>query len=304
MKIALARRLEKWMPKRKFIVTSYLLIVIAAAAICFMIIGKDLLPKTNNGQLQLRIKEIDGTRLERTETDVKTVLAIIDSITNNHVAISSGYVGLIPSSYGSSNLYIFNSGTHEAVLQINLDENYKVKMDDLKETLRMAVKQKLNGISISFEPIELTEKIMAQGASTPIEVRVAGKNYDDITRYARQLKSNMQKINFLRDVQIAQPLKFPAFKITVDRYKLAQMGLNLNEVAKSMTDATSSSRFTEKVQWLDARTAYTYQVQVQVPEYIMNSDGPVAISFTGKRQNETGVIGCSADNVRYSTRRV
>jgi multidrug efflux pump subunit AcrB len=49
------------------------------------------------------------------------------------------------------------------------------------------------------------------------------------------------------------------------------MGLNLTEVARSITDATSSSRFTEKVQWLDQKVAYTYQVQVEVPEYIMNS---------------------------------
>jgi len=72
-------------------------------------------------------------------------------------------------------------------------------------------------------------------------------------------------------VQIAQPLHFPTIKITIDRYRLAQMGLHLNEVARSITDATSSSRFTEKVQWLDQKVSYTYQVQVQVPEYLMNS---------------------------------
>jgi multidrug efflux pump subunit AcrB len=49
------------------------------------------------------------------------------------------------------------------------------------------------------------------------------------------------------------------------------MGLNLDNVARSITDATSSSRFTEKNQWLDKKVSYTYQVQVQVPEYIMNS---------------------------------
>jgi multidrug efflux pump subunit AcrB len=78
-------------------------------------------------------------------------------------------------------------------------------------------------------------------------------------------------MDYLRDVQIAQPLHFPNIKINIDRFKLAQMGLNLNEVARSITDATSSSRFTEKVQWLDTKVAYTYQVQVQVPEYLMNS---------------------------------
>jgi multidrug efflux pump subunit AcrB len=94
---------------------------------------------------------------------------------------------------------------------------------------------------------------------------------DDIKNYAERLTDSLKTIPCLRDVQIAQPLRFPTIRITLDRLRLAQMGLNLPEVARSITDATSSSRFTEKVQWLDTRVAYTYQVQVQVPEYVMNS---------------------------------
>jgi len=271
LKISLIRRLESWMSRRKLIVLVYLILACCAAGICFMIIGKDLLPKTNNGQLQIRIKEPDGTRLEKTERTAKKVLDIIDSTVNGHVSVSSTYVGLIPSSYGSSNLYIFNSGTHEAVMQINLDEQYKANPDQLKDLLRKNIKEVFPEVNISFEPIELTEKIMAQGASTPIEVRIGGKNFKDIKTYAENLVSGLKQVSYLRDVQIAQPLRFPTVKINIDRFRLAQMGLNLTEVARSITDATSSSRFTEKVQWLDEKVAYTYQVQVQVPEYLMNS---------------------------------
>ena len=271
LKIALISRLEKWMPHRKIVVVCYLVVTGVAAGLAFMFIGKDLLPKTHSGQLQIRVKEPDGTRLEKTELAVKRILGIIDSTVDGHVSISSAYVGLVPSSYGTSNLYIFNSGTHEAVMQINLDEHYKFNPDDLKDRLRKNIYAAFPEIKISFEPIELTEKIMAQGASTPIEVRVGGKNFRDIESYAERLTNALQKVPFLRDVQIAQPLHFPTIKIRIDRFRLAQMGLNLTEVARSITDATSSSRFTEKVQWLDENVAYTYQVQVEVPEYIMNS---------------------------------
>jgi multidrug efflux pump subunit AcrB len=271
IKIGLASRLEKWMPNRRLIVMVYLVLALAAAGICFVVIGKDLLPKTNNGQLQVRIKEPEGTRLEQTERATKGVLDVINNTVNGNVDISSAYVGLIPSSYGSSNLYIFNSGTHEAVIQINLNEKYKANLDELKDKLRNNIKAAYPQLGISFEPIELTEKIMAQGASTPIEVRVAGKNFDELKTYSERLVDSLKQISYLRDVQIAQPLKFPTIKINIDRFRLAQMGLNLNEVARSITDATSSSRFTEKVQWLDSKVAYTYQVQVQVPEYLMNS---------------------------------
>src|SRR6185312_6710957 len=103
---------------------------------------------------QLRLKEPNGTRLERTEDAVHRVLAIIDSTTGNHVAISSAYIGLIPSSYGTTNLYVFNSGTQEAVIQVGLDENYKANIEDLKEKLRANIHTLLPEARISFEPIE------------------------------------------------------------------------------------------------------------------------------------------------------
>lgn len=270
-KTNLASRLNKWMPRRKPIVILYFVLCIVAAGGCFIWIGKDLLPKTNNGQLQVRIKAPDGTRLENTERIVKNVLNTFDAATDNHVAISSVYIGLIPSSYGSSNLYIFNSGTHEALMQVNLSEDYHVNLDELKDDIRKRIAKQYPEVRISFEPIELTEKIMAQDASTPVEVRVAGKNFDEMKQYAQRLTDSLRTVPFLRDVQIAQPLHFPTIRITLDRLKLAQMGLSLPEVARSITDATSSSRFTEKVQWLDTKVSYTYQVQVQVPEYVMNS---------------------------------
>ncbi len=81
----------------------------------------------------------------------------------------------------------------------------------------------------------------------------------------------MSAIPFLRDVQIAQPTHQPTLAIAVDRAKLALMGLSIDAVARSVTASTSSSRYTNKNFWLDEGSSYTYQTQVQVPEYLMNS---------------------------------
>ncbi|MGZ4056138.1 MAG: efflux RND transporter permease subunit, partial [Bacteroidia bacterium] len=59
--------------------------------------------------------------------------------------------------------------------------------------------------------------------------------------------------------------------ISIDRLKVAQFGLSVHDIANSITTSTTSSRFVEKNMWLDEKAAYTYQVQVQIPEYIMNT---------------------------------
>ena len=263
--------ITRWMPNKKLIVPIYIVAVIVLAGVGFVVIGKDMMPKLNNGQFLIRIKAPDGTRLERTEDKFKAVLNIIDKTVDHHIAISSGYVGIVPSSYGTSNLYIFNTGTHEAVLQVNLDEHYKVNMDELKDALRKNIYHQLPDLRITFEPIDMTEKIMSQGAATPIEIRVAGKDMAQIETYANKAVAKLKQIDYLRDVQIVQPLRIPVVAITLDRQKVSQFGLNVTDIARSVTASTSSSRFTEKNQWLDEKAAYTYQVQVQVPEYVMNT---------------------------------
>ncbi|MFL5745075.1 MAG: efflux RND transporter permease subunit [Niastella sp.] len=271
VKLRYMRFLQRSMKRRKITVVTYLVLVLAMAAAAFVVIGKDMMPKLNNGQFQVRIKAPDGTRLERTEEKLRRVLQVIDKTVDHHVSITSAYVGIIPSSYGTSNLYIFNTGTHEAILQVNLDENYKVNMDELKDALRKNIHQEVPDVKVLFEPIDMTEKIMSQGAATPIEIRVAGKDMQEIEKYATRIMDSLKAIPYLRDVQIAQPLKFPVVSITIDRLKAAQFGLNVQDIARSVTASTSSSRFTEKNQWLDEDKAYTYQVQVQIPEYVMNT---------------------------------
>ena len=259
------------MPRKKLLVLTYLVVVVILAGVGFIIIGKDMMPKLNNGQFQVRMKEPEGTRLERTEDKFKQVLHIIDETVNHHIKITSGYIGLVPSSFGSSNLYVFNTGTHEAVLQVDLDENYKVNMDELKDALRKNIAQALPEMTISFEPIDMTEKIMSEGANTPIEVQVAGKDMQQIETYANKVLTKLKQIPYLRDVQINQPLNYPVIAITLDRLKVSQLGLNVSDIARSVTASTSSSRFTLKNLWLDEKNSYTYQVQAQIPEYVMDS---------------------------------
>ena len=271
IKLRFTTALSKFILKKKRNVSFYLVITTLLTALCFMHIGKDMLPKTNNGQYQVRLRLPEGTRLERTETMVLDVLQLLDSMTGGHVSITSAYAGMIPGNNATANLFVFNSGSHEAVLQVQVDEKFRLDKDLFQDSFRHVLARNMPNVKVCFEPIELTEKIMSQGANTPIEVQVAGKDMHDIEMTANRLADKMKQISFLRDVQIGQPLKYPIINILLDRYKISQMGLKLDDISRSISAFTSSSRFTEKNLWLDTKSAYSFQVQAQVQEYIMNS---------------------------------
>ncbi|WP_035360226.1 efflux RND transporter permease subunit [Dyadobacter alkalitolerans] len=260
------------MRKGKLVVPVYLVGAAAFIVGGFFLIGTDILPKANSHQFQMRLRIADGTRVERTEQATLKVLNLIKSeVGKEHVEISSAYVGTVPSSYGTSNIFVFNSGPHEAVLQVSLREDFPVKMDALKEKLRERIGKEIPALKISFEPIELVDKIMSQGASTPIEVSVAAKDVEEAGRFAKKIQKEMQHIAFLRDVQIAQPLEYPVLNVEINRERAGQLGITSTQVARSMVAATSSSRFTDKNLWLDDAKGLAYQVQVQIPEYQMTS---------------------------------
>ncbi|MHB8259750.1 MAG: efflux RND transporter permease subunit [Bacteroidia bacterium] len=266
--------LDRYLAKRTRIITVYLIASFAVLILCVAFIGKDMMPKLNHsGQFQLRVICPQGMRIERTEDRTLKIIQVIkDIVGKENVAITSAYVGNTPSSYGTNVLYMFNSGPHEAVLQVDLNHEYKVKnLDDLKESIRKKVKQEVPDAMISFEPIELTEKIMSQGALTPVEIMVGGKNLADGERHAKKIIAELKKIDYLRDIRINQPLNYPILNIKMNRERVAQMGLSPDDVARSLVAATSSSRFTAKNFWLDTKIGFAYQMQVFIPEYQMQS---------------------------------
>ncbi len=96
------------------------------------------------------------------------------------------FVGQHPGQFSISPIYLFSGGPHEAVLQVSLKEDYKVDMDQLKENIRAEVAKAMPDVKLSFEPIELTDKILSQGSPTPVEVRIAGRNKKLNEEYAAQ----------------------------------------------------------------------------------------------------------------------
>ncbi|GAB4034084.1 efflux RND transporter permease subunit [Spirosoma gilvum] len=273
-KLGYLRLLDSMMGRRALVIGAYALVCALLIGIGFTQIGQDMMPRQNHAhQFQVRIVGPQGLRIERTEALTKRVIRQISDIVGpENIAISSAFVGMTPSSYGTSALYVFNAGPHEAVLQINLSEDYKVEsLDALKEQIRQQVRRQLPNVRLSFEPIDLTDKIMSQGAQTPIEILVGGKDLTEGQHYANRLLTRLREIPYLRDLRINQPLSYPTVSVKVDRERAAQLGLSTDEISKSLVAATSSSRFTAKNLWLDQSKGFAYQVQIQLEQDQMKS---------------------------------
>lgn len=246
-------------------------------------IGKEIFPKVDAGQAVVRVKLPVGTRLERTEEVTQKVLALADSVSDNTVDITSAFIGTQPPSFPVNLIHLWTSGPHESVIRINLQKGTNVNIETFKERLRHAVAKRLPKANISFEPGDLVEQVINLGSSNPVEVAITGRDLKQTRQLSEKLLSKMKELDYLRDVQIATPLDYPGIKIDIDRVKAGQLGLSVDEIGKSLVTATSSSRFTQPNYWLDKTTGTAYQVQVEYPQFRMNSTDEIEmIPVSGK----------------------
>ena len=264
-RISFMRMIDRLMPKRKFVALAYLIGITALAVLMLNVIGQDVFPRVNSSQFQLRMRAPDGTRIERTEVKALAVLKEMENMVGKeHIGISSVYVGNHPSLFSVSPIYLFMAGPHEAVFQIAL-KDFHTDMDTFKDELRNRIKKNVLGVTVSFEPIELTDKVLSQGSPTPIEIRIAGKDKKRNEEYANKIMAQLRTKDYFRDIQIAQPIHYPALNIDIDRTRAAQLGVDMNDISRSLIASTSSSRYTEKNTWIDEKAGLSYNVQVQVP---------------------------------------
>jgi multidrug efflux pump subunit AcrB len=290
----------KMTPFRKIIGIAYLIVITLLAVLLISNIGTDVLPRVNSSQFQLRLRAPNGTRLERTEEKVRVVLSELEKMVGKeYLAISSVYVGQHPPLFSINPIYLFMAGPHEAVFQVSL-KDFDGDMDEFKDQVRNRVHELLPDVRLSFEPIELTDKVLSQGSPTPVEVRIVGKNKKQNEEIANKIVQKLSAINYFRDVQVSEPIVYPALNIDIDRTRAAQLGIDMNDISKSLIAATSSSRYTDKNIWVDEKGAFAYSVQVQVPLSQMKSEDDIN-SIPLLRNANRPVLGDVATITRGTT---
>ena len=270
--------LERLIGLRIPIVAGYLAISAVVIVLIGSRLGMEIFPSVDTDQFRLRLRAPDGTYFERTEQIAIDVLNLIKKkVGDQNVAITLGYVGMIPSSYPINAVYQWSRGPEEAILWVALKRGSGVAIERLKEELRRELALQMPGVRTSFEPADIVNDVMSFGSPTPIDVSVSGANFADNLAFAKKLRQQLSKIAALRDLQFAQSLEYPTVDVKVDREKAGLSGVTPQDVAKSLVAATSSSRFVVPNYWPDPKTGIGYQVQVEIPQSVTHSVTDLAV---------------------------
>jgi multidrug efflux pump subunit AcrB len=243
--------------------------VISAAVLVLLIprLHLEIFPETDAGQFQLRLRAPTGTRIERTELLTLKALDIIkNEVGAQNVEIESDFVGVQPPNYPVNTIFLFTSGPHEAVMLVALNPNTSIRGEELKERLRHRFAKELPNAEVSFEAGDIISQVMSFGSPTPIEVAVQGPNLSINRGFAERIRAELSRIANLRDLQYGQPFNYPTVQVSVDRNRAGQFNLTVDDLARTIVAATSSSRFIEPNFWRDPVSGNGFQIQVEIPQ--------------------------------------
>jgi multidrug efflux pump subunit AcrB len=263
-------------------------------------VGREIAPQVDAGQFQMRVKAPVGTKLEITEDLVRETLnAMKEIMGEDSIEISVAYVGQTAPTFTANTIFLWVSGTDQAIIRIALNEHAHLRVEEQKERLRKELPEKIEpwlrsrliteGVSpglaaerakqvqFSFEPADVVNQVMSFGSPSPVEVVVSGPKQAQNKAFADTIYENMRKIESLRDLQYGQAFGYPRINVEVDRERAGLAHLTETQAASSIIAATASSRYVFPVYWADPESGIGYQVQVQVPPMRMNSVNEVGM---------------------------
>ena len=270
------RVLDGLAPLRWLVVGIYSVAALGLLALLAPRVGRELFPSVTGHQFRLRFDAPTGTRAEETSRLVTSVLDEIQTAAGKgNVDLSLGYVGTQGASYPINTVFLWTSGPQEAVINVALRPGAGLDVAALEEKLRGVLPSKFQGCTFSFEPGDIVSQIMNFGAPTPVELAVTGPDFAGVRAYTEKLRDELSKVSALRDLRIEQPLNYPSVDVRLNRELAGQLGVTAEQVGRSLSEATASSRFTSPNYWSDPKTGVAYQVQVQYPQPRMTSTADV-----------------------------
>ena len=234
-------------------------------SICLMpSVGVAYFPRTDPGQFVINIKVATGSRLERTELEVRKVEDLIRNIVTPHdLRLIAANIGATP---GFSSIYTPNSASHTAFVQVSLNDDHTIGSYVYMERVRDAMRKQMPEVSAYFQSGGLVDAVLNLGLPAPIDVQVSGFNSKSTYQTAAKIAQQVRTDPNVGDVLIPQDIDAPAFQLDIDRQRASVLGLTEREVVSNVITALTSNQMIAPSYWVDPHTGNDYFLTVQYPE--------------------------------------
>ncbi|MGA8341313.1 MAG: efflux RND transporter permease subunit, partial [Candidatus Sulfotelmatobacter sp.] len=255
------------------------------------LLGSDLFPYVDAGQIRLHFRAPTGLRIEETSALCQRVeQAIREEIPPNELNTILDNIGM---PYSGINLTYSNSGvigTSDAEILVSLNGKHRPSPEYIRD-LRRTLPKEFPGTQFFFQPADIVGQILNFGLPSPVDIQLVGADMAGNYKVANQMVSRIRQISGAADVHIQQALDEPMVRVDVDRTKAQQMGFTQASVANDALVALTTSFQTAPSFWLSPQ-GVSYSVITQTPQFRMDTLGDLSnIPVPGGQVAQPEILG-------------
>lgn len=256
--------LQKVIADRKRFVKIFLAIA-TGSLLLFYMNGRDFFPEIKAGTLQMHMRAPLGTRIEVSGRIATLVSEDIKKLLPGKVESVLSNCGLPVGPHNLAFIPTPTIGSQDCDLTISLkDEESPVW--DYRQTLRKGLSELYPGTVFTFQPADLTAKILNFGSPSPIDIQINGMDLEKNFEFAQKLQGKLKTIPGAADVVIQQTMSTPTLLVDGNRSLGINLDLPMKSVAENMLLATSGSQQIDQEYWMDRKTGLSYQINIYVPQ--------------------------------------
>ncbi|MFT8462829.1 efflux RND transporter permease subunit [Acetobacter persici] len=261
---AYGRLLERIIARRGVFALGFLGASVLSVGL-FLLSGQDFFPEVKSGVMQMHMRTPLGMRIETTGRIVSLVDDRVQQLLPGKVSGIINNCGLPEGPHNQAFIPTPSIGTQDCDLTISLkDEESPVW--NYRKLLRSDLSARFPGSVFTFQPADLTEKILNFGSPAPIDIQVSGPDIRDNYQYARLLVNKLRAIPGAADVVIQQTMKTPTLFVQGNRTFSQATGMTEADIANNELMTLSGSQTVDPQYWLDPKTGITFPLNVYVSQ--------------------------------------
>lgn len=261
--------LERVIARRGTFVKISLALAVGSLSL-FFFLGRDYFPEIKSGVMTMHMRAPLGTRIEVSGRIATLVSGSIEELLPGKVENIVSNCGLPVGPHNLAFIPTPTIGSQDCDLTILLKDE-KSPVWDYRRILRKGLKERYPGTDFTFQPSDLTAKILNFGAPAPIDVQINGPDIRNNYEFARKLAGELRRIPGAADVVIQQTMRTPTLMVEGNR----TFGLGVNRTVKDIADnllmTTAGSQQIDQIYWLDPATGMSYLINVYTPQSQINS---------------------------------
>lgn len=215
--------LKKLLQKRWLVIICSLVLVLGTLFL-LPFIGTEFMPKADDSTVNVKVRLAEGTSLERTSSTLESLENLVFDMTGDTACVIYTHIGP-----GASSQSMDFHGENTATMKIQLSKTSLLTPDLLTEILADYT-EGVEGMELSFTQDDNSLNSMMGTQDAPLVVEIKGDDLDMLSVLTENVRSAVDSIDCLYNIESSLAGGAPEIIITVDRALAGMNNISISTV--------------------------------------------------------------------------